>query len=131
MLGRIWRLLIGPVLSTRRVRHERLPVLLALPVFASDALSSSAYATEEMMLVLWSAGEEVLRLAFPISLAVVALLFIVVFSYRQTVYAYPQGGGAQVGGASCADAFTRLPLPSGGDGRAAGGAVPYRTARAQ
>jgi amino acid transporter len=94
MLGRIWRLLIGPVLSTRRVRHERLPVLLALPVFASDALSSSAYATEEMMLVLWSAGEEALRLAFPISLAVVALLFIVVFSYRQTVYAYPQGGGA-------------------------------------
>jgi len=46
------------------------------------------------MLVLWSAGEEALRLAFPISLAVVALLFIVVFSYRQTVYAYPQGGGA-------------------------------------
>jgi amino acid transporter len=94
MLGRVWRLLIGPVLSTRRARHERLPVLLALPVFASDALSSSAYATEEMMLVLWSAGEEALRLAFPISLAVVALLFIVVFSYRQTVYAYPQGGGA-------------------------------------
>lgn len=94
MLGRIWRFLIGPVLSTRRVRHERLPVLLALPVFASDALSSSAYATEEMMLVLWSAGEEALRLAFPISIAVVVLLFIVVFSYRQTVYAYPQGGGA-------------------------------------
>lgn len=94
MLGKLWRLLIGPVLSTRRARHERLPVLLALPVFASDALSSSAYATEEMMLVLWSAGEDALRLAFPISLAVVALLFIVVFSYRQTVYAYPQGGGA-------------------------------------
>ena len=56
MLGRVWRLLIGPVLSTRRARHERLPVLLALPVFASDALSSSAYATEEMMLVLWSSG---------------------------------------------------------------------------
>lgn len=94
MLGKLWRLLIGPVLSTRRARHERLPVLLALPVFASDALSSSAYATEEMMLVLWSAGEDALRLAFPITLAVVALLFIVVFSYRQTVYAYPQGGGA-------------------------------------
>ncbi len=94
MLGRLWRILIGPVLSTRRARHERLPVLLALPVFASDALSSSAYATEEMMLVLWSAGEDALRYAFPISMAVVALLFIVVFSYRQTVYAYPQGGGA-------------------------------------
>lgn len=94
MVGRLWRLVVGAPLSTRRARHERLPVLLALPVFASDALSSSAYATEEMKLVLWSAGKEALELAFPISLAVVALLFIVVFSYRQTVYAYPQGGGA-------------------------------------
>lgn len=94
MLGRIWRLIVGAPLSTRRARHERLAVWLALPVFASDALSSSAYATEEMKLVLWQAGEEALRLAFPISLAVVVLLFIVVFSYRQTVYAYPQGGGA-------------------------------------
>jgi len=94
MLGRIWRLLVGEPLSTRRVRHERLPVLLALPVFASDALSSSAYATEEMVMVLWATGEAGLSLAFPISLAIVTLLFIVVFSYRQTVYAYPQGGGA-------------------------------------
>ncbi len=94
MIGRLWRLIVGEPLSTRRVRHERLPILLALPVFASDALSSSAYATEEMKLVLWSAGEEALKLAFPISIAVVILLFIVVFSYRQTVYAYPQGGGA-------------------------------------
>ncbi len=94
MLGRVWRLLVGEPLSTRRVRHERLPVLLALPVFASDALSSSAYATEEMVMVLWAAGMAGLSLAVPISLAIVALLFIVVFSYRQTVYAYPQGGGA-------------------------------------
>jgi amino acid transporter len=94
MLGRIWRLLVGEPLSTRRVRHERLPVLLALPVFASDALSSSAYATEEMVMVLWAVGEAGLSLAFPVSLAIVTLLFIVVFSYRQTVYAYPQGGGA-------------------------------------
>lgn len=94
MLGRIWRILIGPVLSTRRARHERLAVLLALPVFASDALSSSAYATEEMKLVLWEAGDYALQFAFPISIAVVILLGIVIFSYRQTVYAYPQGGGA-------------------------------------
>jgi len=94
MLGRVWRLLVGEPLSTRRVRHERLPVLLALPVFASDALSSSAYATEEMVMVLWAAGMAGLSLAIPISLAIITLLFIVVFSYRQTVYAYPQGGGA-------------------------------------
>jgi amino acid transporter len=94
MLGRIWRLLVGEPLLTRRLRHERLPVLLALPVFASDALSSSAYATEEMVMVLWAAGMAGLSLSVPISLAIVALLFIVVFSYRQTVYAYPQGGGA-------------------------------------
>lgn len=94
MFGRVWRLIVGTPLSSRRVRHERLVVWLALPVFASDALSSSAYATEEMKLVLWQAGEEALHLAFPISIAVVALLFIVVFSYRQTVHAYPQGGGA-------------------------------------
>ncbi len=94
MLGRVWRLLVGEPLPTRRVRHERLPVLLALPVFASDALSSSAYATEEMVMVLWAAGTAGLSLAFPISLAVVALLFIVILSYRQTVHAYPQGGGA-------------------------------------
>lgn len=87
-------MLVGEPLSSRRVRHERLPVFLALPVFASDALSSSAYATEEMVMVLWAAGEAGLSLAFPISLAIAALLFIVVFSYRQTVYAYPQGGGA-------------------------------------
>jgi amino acid transporter len=94
MLGRVWRLLVGEPLSSRRARHERLPIWLALPVFASDAISSSAYATEEMMMVLWAAGTAGLSLAFPISLAVIVLLFIVVFSYRQTVYAYPQGGGA-------------------------------------
>ncbi len=94
MLGRVWRLLIGQPLSTRRARHERLPVWLALPVFAADALSSSAYGPEEMVMVLWAAGEAGLKLTFPIGIAVVILLFIVAISYRQTVYAYPHGGGA-------------------------------------
>ncbi len=94
MLGRIWRLIVGAPLSTRRARHERLPVWLALPVFAADALSSSAYGPEEMVMVLWAAGEAGLKLTFPIAIAVIVLLFIVAISYRQTVYAYPHGGGA-------------------------------------
>jgi len=70
--------------------------VLALPVFASDALSSVAYATEEILLVLVtvSAGFSVLRLSWPIALAIAALLAIVATSYRQTIRAYPQGGGA-------------------------------------
>lgn len=94
MLGRIWRLIVGTPLSSRRARHERLTLWLALPVLTADAISSSAYGPEEMKLVLWQAGEPALRLAVPIAIAIVILLFIVVFSYRQTVYAYPQGGGA-------------------------------------
>ncbi|MER3403214.1 MAG: amino acid permease [Armatimonadota bacterium] len=94
MLGRIWCLIVGTPLSSRRARHERLAVWLALPVLSADALSSSAYGPEEMKLILWQAGEPALRLAVPISIAIALLLFIVVFSYRQTVYAYPQGGGA-------------------------------------
>lgn len=68
--------------------------MLALPVFASDALSSSAYATEEMLLVLWMAGAAALSLTLPITGCIIALLAIVIFSYRQTVHAYPEGGGA-------------------------------------
>ena len=67
---------------------------MALPVFSSDPLSSVAYATEEMMLVLAIAGAGALGLAFPLAFAVAALLIIVITSYRQTVRAYPQGGGA-------------------------------------
>jgi amino acid transporter len=67
---------------------------LALPVFASDPLSSVAYATEEAMLVLALAGTAAFSLLAPISLAIALLLFIVVISYRQTIKAYPDGGGA-------------------------------------
>jgi amino acid transporter len=92
------RLVFGSPFETHRAHHTRLPNSLALPVFASDALSSVAYATEETLLVLATAiaiaGTGVLEKAFPIGIAIAVLLAIVAFSYRQTIHAYPQGGGA-------------------------------------
>ncbi len=79
-----------------RLEHTLLPKILALPVFSSDALSSVAYATEEILRVLLVASAGTVALAMPISLAIAALLIIVVSSYRQTVQAYPSGGGAYI-----------------------------------
>ena len=90
------RLLFGRRLATEEAGHQLLPKILALPVFASDALSSNAYATEEILLVLILAGTSPLGKAIPIALAVAALLVIVVTSYRQTVQAYPKGGGSYI-----------------------------------
>lgn len=90
------RLLIGRALATHKQEHQLLPKFLALPVFSSDPLSSVAYATEEMMLVLIAAGAGVLRLKLPIATAIAILLVIVVTSYRQTVRAYPRGGGSYI-----------------------------------
>ncbi len=90
------RLLIGRRLRTEQTEHERLPKILALPIFASDALSSVAYASGEIMAALLLVGTAVFYLTVPISLAIVALLFIVATSYRQTVLAYPGGGGAYI-----------------------------------
>jgi amino acid transporter len=73
-----------------------LPKILALPVFSSDPLSSVAYATEEMMLVLALAGTAAIAYKMPLAIAVAALLLIVVTSYRQTVRAYPRGGGSYI-----------------------------------
>jgi amino acid transporter len=81
-------------MSSGEMEHTLLPKLIALPVFSSDPLSSNAYATQEAMLVLALAGTAALSLVVPISIAVACLLWIVVTSYRQTVKAYPQGGGA-------------------------------------
>ncbi len=81
-------------MSSGEMEHTLLPKLIALPVFSSDPLSSNAYATQEAMLVLALAGTMALSLVVPISIAVACLLWIVVTSYRQTVKAYPQGGGA-------------------------------------
>jgi amino acid transporter len=90
------RLLLGRALATQKQEHQLLPKILALPVFSSDALSSVAYATEEMMLVLVAAGAGALAYKLPIAVAIATLMVIVVTSYRQTVRAYPQGGGSYV-----------------------------------
>ena len=90
------RLLVGRALSTSAQEHQLLPKSLALPVFSSDTLSSVAYATEEMMLVFITAGVAALTYRIPVAFAIVALLAIVVTSYRQTVRAYPRGGGSYI-----------------------------------
>jgi amino acid transporter len=89
------RALFGSPFPTAHAEHTRLPNVLALPVFASDALSSVSYATEETLLVLVVAGATAATLgtAWPIGLAIAVVLAVVVASYRQTVHAYPQGGG--------------------------------------
>jgi amino acid transporter len=92
----IKRVLVGRALATHKQEHQLLPKVLALPVFSSDPLSSNAYATEEMMLVLVLAGAGALSLRIPIALAIAALLVVVVTSYRQTVRAYPRGGGSYI-----------------------------------
>jgi amino acid transporter len=91
----IRRLIFGNPFPTKLAHHARLPNTLALPVFASDALSSVSYATEEILLVLVVAGASaaVLGVSWPLGLAIGAVIAIVVTSYRQTVKAYPQGGG--------------------------------------
>jgi len=88
------RLLVGPPMPLAQARHERLTKTVALAVFASDPLSSNAYATEEILLVLILAGSAALSYSLPIAFGISVLLAMVVISYRQTVQAYPQGGGA-------------------------------------
>ena len=88
------RLLLGAPMPLAQARHERLNKTVALAVFASDPLSSVAYATEEILLVLTLAGAAALSYSLPVALGIAALLAVVVVSYRQTVAAYPQGGGA-------------------------------------
>jgi amino acid transporter len=91
------RLLIGRPLSTREFEHQRLPKRLAIGVFSTDAIASTAFATQEILVVLVpAAGMAALGYLVPISLLVVALLVIVVLSYRQTLYAYPNGGGSYI-----------------------------------
>ena len=85
--------LIGQALPTSELAHDRIPRWKALAVFASDALSSVAYATEEILLVLMAAGAAALTWSVPIALAIVLLLVVVAYSYRQTILKYPGGGG--------------------------------------
>jgi amino acid transporter len=94
--SRCKELLLGPPLATSRLVGERLGKLVALAVFSSDAISSTAYGTEQIMLVLVAAGAVASGLAFPIALGIGTLLAILVLSYRQTITAYPSAGGAYI-----------------------------------
>ncbi len=95
-LSTLKRKLIGTPLRTTEALHERLSKFAALAVFSSDALSSVAYATEEILLALILAGSAGLPWSWPISVAIALLLLIVATSYRQTIHAYPSGGGAYI-----------------------------------
>jgi amino acid transporter len=86
-------LVLGRPFRSDRLSHTLLPKRIALPVFASDALSSVAYAPEEIFLVLSVAGLGAISMAPWIGLAVAAVMLIVIASYRQNVHAYPSGGG--------------------------------------
>ena len=93
---RVKRVFVGRALASHKAEHQLLPKTLALPVFSSDPLSSNAYATEEMMLVLALAGAGALSLSIPLALGIAVVLTVVVTSYRQTVRAYPRGGGSYI-----------------------------------
>jgi amino acid transporter len=88
--------LIGRPIATAQEPHERVNTFTGLAVFASDNISSSAYATEEIMRVLILAGAGALSLTLPITGAIVVVLAIVVTSYQQTIRAYPHGGGSYI-----------------------------------
>jgi amino acid transporter len=92
-----WRTwLIGRPLPTADAPHQTIGKAVGLAVFASDALSSTAYATQEILIILAAAGTAALGFALPISVAIVVLLAIVTLSYEQTIHAYPGGGGAYI-----------------------------------
>jgi amino acid transporter len=91
MLSALKRVLVGQPLATAQARHERLSKTTGLAIFASDNLSSVVYASEEILRVLLLAGTGALNLALPIGLAIAGVIAIVIFSYRQTILAYPQG----------------------------------------
>ena len=97
MYSTLKRIFIGPPIASSEEHHHRLPKSVALAVFASDAISSTAYATEEILVVLVPLGGlAAFEDLVPIAFIVVALLTIVVASYRQTIHAYPNGGGSYV-----------------------------------
>lgn len=98
------RLVMGKPIATERAHHERLPKIFALPIFASDAISSNAYATQEILLALTLAvgyaaqpgSVDKLRAVLPLAIAISVLLIIVALSYIQTIFAYPDGGGSYI-----------------------------------
>ena len=99
MVSVVKRVLIGRPIATSDEGHHRLRKIIALPVFASDAISSTAYATDEILIVLLvqaGVGAAAWSKLVPLAVVVAVLLVIVVLSYRQTIYAYPSGGGSYV-----------------------------------
>ena len=96
VLERLKRFLVGRPLATWEEPHERVNIFTGLAVFASDNISSSAYASEEIMRVLILAGIGALTLTLPITIVIVAVLAVVVLSYQQTIGAYPSGGGSYI-----------------------------------
>jgi amino acid transporter len=88
------RVLLGRPFKTAQLTHERISKRVALAVFSSDPISSTAYATEEMLIVLTAAGTAAIGLALPLAAGVAVLLMILVMSYREVIAAYPRGGGA-------------------------------------
>lgn len=94
--SRLHSWLIGRPLPTADAEHQAIGKRIGLAVFSSDALSSTAYATQEILVILAAAGAAALIYAFPIAIAIVILLAIVTISYEQTIHAYPSGGGAYI-----------------------------------
>jgi amino acid transporter len=105
-LDAVRTVLVGRRIPTEHEMHERIGVFKGLAVFASDNISSSAYATEEIMRVVVLAGAGALALTMPITAAIVLVLAIVVLSYQQTIRAYPNGGGSYI---VASDNLGRLP----------------------
>ncbi|MBM6994762.1 APC family permease [Paenibacillus sp. DXFW5] len=96
MVNKIKRVLIGRPMKSTEIEGEKLSKLKALAVLSSDALSSVAYGTEQILIVLMAAGFSAVWYSIPISFAVLGLLLILILSYRQTIYSYPAGGGAYI-----------------------------------
>src|SRR5688572_26526059 len=96
LFGQIKRLVVGEPIPSHLAHHERLSRTTGLAVLSSDPLSSVAYATEEILRVLILVDVSALAFASPIALVIASILAIVVFSYRQTIHAYPSGGGAYI-----------------------------------
>jgi amino acid transporter len=95
-LGQVKRLIVGAPIPSRLAHHERFSKITGLAVLSSDALSSVAYATEEILRVLMAGGMAALSLVTPIGAIIATVMIVVVFSYRQTIHAYPSGGGAYI-----------------------------------
>jgi len=95
-LGQVKRLIVGAPIPSRLAHHERFSRITGLAVLSSDALSSVAYATEEILRVLTLGGLAALGLVTPIGAVIATVMIVVVFSYRQTIHAYPSGGGAYI-----------------------------------